>query len=83
MSNQLYSYPRHASGKRNCQPFWFANIDLFQVQCAREVLSGQQLPGGGWCLATSGGDIYAKVVVNAAGLYGDKVEAIADKQTFK
>jgi glycerol-3-phosphate dehydrogenase len=36
-----------------------------------------------WKLKTAAGEISARVVINAAGLYGDKVEALAHEPAFK
>lgn len=52
-----------------------------------EVRRGTKVTGGvrsgdHWQLTTSGGAVSAKVVVNAAGLYGDRVEAIAREAPF-
>src|SRR5262249_2917190 len=53
-----------------------------------EVRRRTDVPGGhrnrpGWRLATSAGPIDARVVVNAAGNYGDLVEAIARPSPFR
>ncbi|MDX1402016.1 MAG: FAD-dependent oxidoreductase, partial [Kiloniellales bacterium] len=42
-----------------------------------EVLETQPTPDGGWRVATSGGDITCEVLVNAAGLWGREVAAMA------
>jgi len=49
-------------------------------RCA--VTGGDRTPAG-WRLATSGGPVEAAVVVNAAGNYGDLVEAIARPSPFR
>src|SRR5690348_6239782 len=53
-----------------------------------EVLRGTAVSGGdfgaqGWRLATTAGPIEARIVVNAAGLQGDIVEAIARPSPFE
>ena len=51
------------------------------VRCGAQVTGGRRT-GDRWVLDTSSGKIYARVVVNAAGLYGDRVEAIAREAPF-
>ncbi|XP_013407595.1 uncharacterized protein LOC106171696 [Lingula anatina] len=48
-----------------------------KVNLSSEVTSCRRLADGGWLLTTSNGQVEAKVVINAAGLYGDKVEEMA------
>jgi glycerol-3-phosphate dehydrogenase len=36
----------------------------------------------GWTLSHTGGEVAARVVINAAGLYGDKIEALARPPSF-
>lgn len=36
----------------------------------------------GWTLAHKGGEVSARIVINAAGLYGDKIEALARPSPF-
>lgn len=45
-------------------------------------LTGASHSADGWTLTTTGGDVSAAVVVNAAGLYGDKIEALARPSSF-
>ena len=52
-----------------------------------EVRRGTQVDGGSrlgerWVLDTRGGPVCARVVVNAAGLYGDQIESIAREAPF-
>jgi glycerol-3-phosphate dehydrogenase len=49
-------------------------------QCA---VTGGDRTSTGWRLATSGGPVEAAVVINAAGNYGDLVEAIARASPFR
>ena len=39
--------------------------------------------GSEWCLTTPEGDVTARIVINAAGLFGDHVEALAREPEFK
>ena len=39
--------------------------------------------GNEWHLSTSQGDVTARIVINAAGLFGDRVEALAHEPEFK
>jgi glycerol-3-phosphate dehydrogenase len=49
----------------------------------RTTVQGGDFDGGRWRLATSDGAIEARIVVNAAGLQGDIVEAIARPSPFQ
>ncbi len=46
-------------------------------------LTGADLIDGEWHLKTKAGDVAARLVVNAAGLYGDHVEALAHEPSFQ
>lgn len=46
------------------------------------AVTGGRLEGNGWTLETSSGPVPARCVVNAAGLHGDLVEAIARPSPF-
>ncbi|MFO1058666.1 MAG: NAD(P)/FAD-dependent oxidoreductase [Dongiaceae bacterium] len=48
----------------------------------RAAVEGGTLSGGTWRLATAGGPVAARLVVNCAGLQGDLVEAIARPSSF-
>jgi len=52
-----------------------------QVRRGCEVRGGQ-LDDAGWTLATGAGTIQARVVINAAGLYGDLIENLARPSPF-
>ena len=52
-----------------------------QVRRGCEVTGGQ-LDDAGWTLATETGEIRARVVINAAGLYGDVIENLARPSPF-
>ena len=52
-----------------------------QVRRGCEVIEGR-LEDGVWKLATTSGEIQARVVINAAGLHGDHVERIARPSPF-
>ena len=52
-----------------------------QVRRGCEVTAGQ-LDDAGWTLATGAGEIRARVVINAAGLYGDLIENLAHPSPF-
>lgn len=45
-------------------------------------VAGGQLDDAGWTLATGAGEIQARVVINAAGLYGDLIENLARPSPF-
>jgi len=45
-------------------------------------VNGGRYRGDHWILETSGGPVSARAVVNAAGLYGDRVESIAREAPF-
>ena len=45
-------------------------------------VTGGEFAGGGWHLASAAGEITARVVINAAGNFGDLVEAIARPSPF-
>ncbi len=45
-------------------------------------VTGGQLDDAGWVLATGTGPISARVVINAAGLYGDVIETVARPSPF-
>ena len=49
----------------------------------RCAVTGGDRAGAGWRLATSSGAVEASVVINAAGNYGDLVEAIARPSPFR
>ncbi len=51
------------------------------VRRSAQVTRGNR-DGDRWVLETSGGKVSARVVVNAAGLYGDRVESIARDAPF-
>ncbi|MEQ1880335.1 MAG: NAD(P)/FAD-dependent oxidoreductase [Burkholderiales bacterium] len=52
-----------------------------EVRRATQVTGGTRV-GDEWRLETSTGPVTARVVVNAAGLYGDRIEAIARESPF-
>jgi glycerol-3-phosphate dehydrogenase len=52
-----------------------------EVRRATQVTGGTRV-GNEWKLETSRGSVAARVVVNAAGLYGDRIEAIARESPF-
>ena len=52
-----------------------------EVRLRCEVTGGT-LDRSGWRLATGGGEIRASVVINAAGLFGDRIESIARPSPF-
>ena len=54
-----------------------------QVSYNSEVIRGEQQTDGSWELHTPSGVIRAKIVVNAAGLYGDRVEDICQPSSFR
>lgn len=54
-----------------------------QVKTCCGVETGALQPTGVWLLKTKKGDVQARVVVNAAGLYGDIVEEICQKPNFR
>lgn len=65
-------------------PITLANIAIAQgatIFTSCHVTSGKR-QGNDWHLSTSKGPITAKVVVNCAGLYGDKLEAIHRQSPF-
>ena len=45
-------------------------------------LTGGQLDDAGWTLTTGAGEIRARIVINAAGLYGDMIESLAHPSPF-
>jgi len=53
-----------------------------EIRRGSEVEGGER-EGDHWLLATSSGEITARVVVNAAGLYGDQIESIARQPPFE
>lgn len=52
-----------------------------EIRCAAEVAGGT-FSGGSWRLQTRRGEVPASVVINAAGNFGDLVEAIARPSPF-
>ena len=46
-------------------------------------VTGVEQVGGEWRVANKAGEVFARVVINAAGLYGDHVEALAHQPSFK
>jgi glycerol-3-phosphate dehydrogenase len=52
-----------------------------EVRRATQVTGGTRVADA-WRLETSGGAVAARVVVNAAGLYGDRIEAIVRESPF-
>ena len=52
-----------------------------QVRRGCEVTAGQ-LDDAGWTLTTGAGEIRARIVINAAGLYGDLIENLAHPSPF-
>jgi len=70
---------------------WFLPIALAhqsrrlgaQVSCNSEFLGGEFSAENGWDMKTSKGIVRAKVVINAAGLYGDKVHEILGPSPFR
>ena len=51
------------------------------VMCNAEV-TGVEKAIGEWRVANRAGDVFARTVINAAGLYGDKIEALAHEPSF-
>ena len=45
-------------------------------------VTGASHHGEGWRLTHTSGDVEARIVINAAGLYGDRIEALARPPTF-
>ena len=45
-------------------------------------VTGVEQVSGEWRIANRAGEVFARVVINAAGLYGDHVEALAHKPSF-
>ncbi len=45
--------------------------------------TGAEFKNDEWHLKTAAGDVNARVIINAAGLYGDYVEALAHEPSFK
>ncbi len=52
-----------------------------QVRRGCEVTAGQ-CDGAGWTLTTQAGEVQARIVINAAGLYGDLIENLAHPSPF-
>ena len=53
-----------------------------QVMVSSKVEHGKQLDDKNWVLQTRNGVVKARVVVNAAGLYGDQVEKLCRPAKF-
>ena len=45
-------------------------------------VTGVEVANGEWRVANRAGEVFARVVINASGLYGDHVEALAHKPSF-
>ncbi len=52
-----------------------------KIMCNAEV-TGAELANSEWRLANRAGDVMARIVINAAGLYGDHVEALVRPAPF-
>ena len=68
---------------------WSAPLAYAQQAIAHDALilrnaevTGVELVNGEWRIANRAGDVFARIVINAAGLHGDQVEALAHEPSF-
>ena len=67
---------------RQCNENFRPLIIYSQVQLECQVTGGEQLSDKTWKLHTRNGDVKTQVVVNAAGLHGDRVENMCRPSKF-